>query len=80
MCKVMEDMRNTAWNEGKIEGRIEGKIEGRIEGKMEGRIEGIKENAVETAKNLIKMGLLTFEQISQATKLPVEQVKELAGT
>jgi len=63
MCKVMEDMRNTAWNEGKIEGRIE----------------GIKENAVETAKNLIKMGLLTFEQIAQATKLPVEQVKELAG-
>jgi len=72
MCKVMENMRNTAWNEGKIEGRIEGKIEGRIE--------GIKENAVETAKNLIKMGLLTFEQIAQATKLPVEQVKELAGT
>ena len=67
MCKVMEDMRNTAWNEGKIEGKIEG------------RIEGIKENAVETAKNLIKMGLLTFEQIAQATRLPVEQVKELAG-
>ena len=59
MCKAMEDMRNTAWNEGKIE--------------------GIKENAIETAKSLINMGLLTFEQIAQATKLSIDQIKELAS-
>ena len=27
MCKVMEDMRNTAWNEGKVEGIKENAIE-----------------------------------------------------
>ena len=63
MCKVMEDMRNTAWNEGKIEGRIE----------------GIKENAIETAKNLLRRGKCTLEEIAEDTQLPLEQVKELAG-
>jgi len=63
MCKVMEDMRNTAWNEGKIEGRIE----------------GIKENAIETAKNLLRRGKYTLEEIAEDTQLPLEQVKELAG-
>jgi predicted transposase/invertase (TIGR01784 family) len=59
----MEDMRNTAWNEGKIEGRIE----------------GIKENAIETAKNLLRRGKYTLEEIAEDTQLPLEQVKELAG-
>ena len=63
MCKVMEDMRNTAWNEGRIEGRIE----------------GIKENAIETAKNLLKRGKCTLEEIAEDTQLTLEQVKELAG-
>ena len=49
MCKAMEDMRNTAWNEGKIE--------------------GIKENAIETAKNLIRRGKYTLEEIAEDTKL-----------
>ena len=59
MCKAMEDMRNTAWNEGKVE--------------------GIKENAIETAKNLIRRGKYTLEEIAEDTKLSLEQVKELAG-
>ncbi len=63
MCKVMEDMRNTAWNEVKIEGRIV----------------GIKENAIETAKNFLRRGKCTLEEIAEDTQLTLEQVKELAG-
>ena len=50
----------------------------RNEAKQEGKQEGKLENAIETARNLINMGLLTFEQIAQATKLSIDQVKELA--
>ena len=35
------------------------------------------EKAVEAAINLLKMHVLSNEQISQATKLPLEKVREL---
>ena len=34
--------------------------------------------AVENARNLLTMNLLTHEQIAQAVDLPLEKVKELA--
>ena len=53
--------------------RKEARAEGRAEGKAEGREEG----RAETALNLLKMNTLSTEQISQATGLSVEKIKEL---
>ena len=40
--------------------------------------EGKQEKAVEDAKNLLKLGLGTEEQIAQAVCLPLEEVQKLA--
>lgn len=40
----------------------------------EGRAEGAQANDIENARNLLRMNLLTEEQISQAVSLPLEQV------
>ena len=40
--------------------------------------EGMHKSAVEISINLIKMKLCTLEEISQASELPLEEVKELA--
>ena len=42
-----------------------------------GREEGRNEKAVEAAEKLIKMNILTVEQIAEAQGLTVEQVLEL---
>ncbi len=47
--------------------------------KKEGIIEGEQRKAIETAENFLKMNLLTHEQISQGTGLPLEQIKALAA-
>ncbi len=44
----------------------------------DGIAEGREEKAIETAQNLLRMGLLTIEQIAQAVSLSPEQVKALA--
>ena len=50
--------------------------------KKEGREEGLKagaqQKALEAAKNLLNLNVLSFEQIAQAQELPIETVKELA--
>ena len=46
----------------------------REEAREEGREEGAQANAIENARNLLRMNLLTEEQISQAVSLPLEQV------
>lgn len=38
---------------------------------------GAQQNAIASAKNLLKMDLLTPEQIAQAVSLPLEQVRDL---
>ena len=43
------------------------------------RNETARETSLETAKNLFLIGKLTYEEIAQATKLTVEEVKELDG-
>ena len=50
----------------------------REEGREEGRLEGSRQKAIEAAKNLLKMKLLTVEQIAQAAGLSVETVKSLS--
>ena len=43
------------------------------------RNEGRQEKAVETAKNLLNLGLGTVEQIAQAVCLPLEEVQKLSA-
>ena len=43
----------------------------------EGREEGAYNTKIATAKNLLTMGLLSLEQIAQATKLPLSEVAAL---
>ena len=46
----------------------------------EGRAEGRIESARRTATALLALGKLTLSQIAEATGLPQEEVKRLAGT
>ena len=48
--------------------------------RKEGEKKGKRKKALETARNFIKMGVLTFEQIASGTGLPVEEVKRLSAT
>lgn len=50
----------------------------RREGIQQGRKEGMTEKAVESAKNLLAMNVLSHEQIAQAVGLPLETVQQLA--
>jgi len=58
--------------------REDGYDEGLAEGERKGLAQGKQEKAIETARNLLKLGLGTAEQIAQAVCLPVEQIKDLA--
>jgi predicted transposase/invertase (TIGR01784 family) len=69
-------MKMDARAEGLAEGRTEGLTEGRAEGLEQGIEQGEQKRALETAANLIQMGL-TDEQIAQATRLSIEQVQSL---
>ncbi len=42
-----------------------------------GREKGISQHAIESATNLLKMNVLTVDQIAQAEGLPIEKVLEL---
>ena len=50
---------------------------GRKEGLKEGLQQGKQENKLETARILLKMGMLTIEQISQATGLTEQELLDL---
>ena len=66
-------IQNDVLGKAKLEGHAEGKAEGRAEGKAEGKAE----EKIENAKRFLAMGL-PVEQVADGTKLPLEQVKELA--
>ena len=50
--------------------------EGEIEGIKKGKIEGKLEEKITTAKNLLKIGL-PIKQISEVTKMDIEEIKTL---
>ena len=50
----------------------------REDGYEEGYSQGISQKAVEAAENFLRMNVLSFEQVSQGTGLPLEQVKEIS--
>ena len=55
----------------------EAREEGLAKGLAKGLDEGMQKKAVETAMNLLKINLLSPEQISQSVELPLEKVLEL---
>ena len=61
---------------GLAEGEAKGEAKGRAEGKIEGKAEGEKLAKLETAQNLLKMGL-SVSQISLATGLSESEINEL---
>ena len=54
-----------------------GREKGLAQGLEKGLEEGLSQKAIEDAINLLKMNILTIEQIAQAISLPVEKVLEL---
>jgi predicted transposase YdaD len=62
--------------EGIKEGLVKGKEEGIKEGLVKGKEEGIKEGKIETAKNLISLGL-DIEIIRNATGLSIMEIENL---
>ena len=62
---------------GLQKGRQEGRQEGEEIGLQKGRQEGLQEGQRLTALNLLKLGVLTNEQIAQSTGLSVAEVEKL---
>ena len=56
-----------------------GKEKGKEEGIAEGMEKGMNQKAQEIAKNMLAMGL-SAEQVSKATQLPLEIIKNLSNT
>ncbi|WP_420828255.1 hypothetical protein [Ectothiorhodospira shaposhnikovii] len=59
------------------EARREGEQKGRQEGRQEGEEIGLQKGQRLTAINLLKLGVLTDEQIAQSTGLSLAEVKAL---
>ena len=59
------------------DGYLEGLEAGRTEGLAQGLSQGSAQKALEAAENLLKIGVITPEQISQAIGLPLEQVLKI---
>ena len=65
--------------EGMAKGKQEGLAEGMEKGMEKGRAEGKHEANTETAQRLLAMGL-SAEQVSKATQLPLEIIKNLSNS
>ena len=50
----------------------------REDGYEDGLADGIRKKSIEATENLLKMNVLTYEQIAQAQGLPIEKVQEMA--
>jgi hypothetical protein len=62
MCKAIQEMREDA----------------RLEGRNEGRSEGARDANTETAKKVIALGKLSFDEIAVICNLTPEEVQKLA--
>ena len=74
MCKAIQEMREDA----RLEGENIGLIKGRNEGLIEGRSEGARDANIETAKKVIALGKLSFDEIAAIYNLTPEEVQKLA--
>ena len=66
-------MKNAAERRGIEQGHKQGMEAGLAQGKEEGS----REKALETAKNLLKLNVLSKEQIAKVTGLTLEAIEEL---
>jgi predicted transposase YdaD len=57
--------------------RREALAEGMAQGLSKGIVQGM-EKGIEATENLLRMNVLSVEQIAQATNIPLEQVREMA--
>ena len=86
---------DTAFEEGKVEGKVEGKEEGKVEGKEEGlkqgelkglkkgRIEGLKEGKKTMIVEIIQNGVsnnMSVETLTQLTGLTEKEVLDIIST
>ena len=96
--KFYRDIKNsmdTAFEEGKVEGKVEGKLEGKVEGKEEGlkqgelkglkkgRIEGLKEGKKTMIVEIIQNGVsnnMSVEILTQITGLTEKEVLDIIST
>ena len=81
-CKNQQKWRAEymLWKDQIREWKDEAKEDGLEEGRAEGLKEGAKLKAIEATKNLLKMNLLTIEQIAAAEQLSVEEVTKIKDT
>ena len=76
--KAYRDIKNSI-DTAKQEGLAEGIEIGMKKGMEKGKTEGKHEANTETAQRLLAMGL-SAEQVSKATQLPLEIIKNLSNT
>jgi len=70
---VENDIYDTAVEDGMAIGEKKGRAEGEAIGMEKGRAE----ERISMARNLLAMGVLTIEQIAQATGLSVDEIERL---
>jgi len=66
------------WERQRVYDFEAGREKGLEQGLEKGLAEGLSQKAIEDANNLLKMNVLTAEQIAQAVSLPLEQILELS--
>ena len=76
---LIDDSYQKGKEKGKEEGIAEGMEMGIRQGMEKGKAEGKHEANTETAQRLLAMGL-SAEQVSKATQLPLEIIKNLSNT
>ena len=77
--KAYRDIKNsvdTAKREGIAEGMEKGMKQGMEKGMKQGMEKGMKQRSLEIARNLLSLGL-PVDQITQATGLTEEEIKQL---
>ena len=57
--------------------REDGYLEGLEEGMAKGVEKGASQKAIEAAENLLRLNLLSVEQIAQVQGIPIEQVLQI---
>ena len=68
MCKAVEELVER------------GKAEGKAEGRAEGKAEGERKTMLETAKRMLKDGILAMKDIARYSGLSLAQVKKLQAS
>ena len=73
---IERDARYDGWKAGIAEGKSLGLAEGKLLGVAEGKSKGSLHARLETARNLLSMGL-SIENIAKATGLTLQEVQAL---